>query len=78
MHDRKALGVVVTGEVTGNGVLRPGDLVADGEQRFPIVSIEAFREKLDRVEPPRHVGLALGATVSKDAFVEGQQLRFER
>jgi hypothetical protein len=75
---RKAPGVVLTGEVVGDGTLKPGDFMISGGGRFEIVRIEAFREHLHRVQPPRNVGLVLGAQVDKDRFRKGQVLRFAR
>jgi hypothetical protein len=75
---RKAPGVVLTGEVVGTGTLKPGDFMISDESRFEIMRIEAFRENLDTVEPPRNVGLVLGAQVDKDFFRKGHQVRFAR
>jgi translation elongation factor EF-Tu-like GTPase len=75
---RKAPGTVLTGEVLGTGTLKPGDFMISEGSRFEIVRIEAFREHLERVQPPRNVGLVLGAQVDKELFRKGQALRFER
>jgi len=75
---RQAPGTVVTGEVVGQGTLKPGDIVINGEHRFPIQRLEAFRQNLEKLEPPRNVGLVLGTDVDKDLFGEGHELRFQR
>jgi hypothetical protein len=75
---RKAPGTVLSGELTGTGTLKPGDFVVHDEGRFPIVRIQAFRENLDRVLPPRNAGLVLCTHVQKELFSKGQRLRFER
>ncbi len=66
------------GELTGSGTLKPGDFVINELGRFEIEAIEAFRELLDRVEPPRNIGLCLGTAVDRGVFAKGQQIRFER
>ena len=73
-----APGTVLTGELTGTGTLKPGDFVVHEQGRFEILALEAFRQLLDRVEPPRAIGLRLGANVDRTLFDQGQQLRFER
>lgn len=75
---RKSPGTVLSGEVVGTGTLRPGDFAVHDAGRFEILWIKAFRENLDRVQPPRNVGLALGPGVEQGLFSKGQQLRFER
>ncbi len=75
---RTAPGTVLTGEVVGTGMLKPGDFVLHEGSRFEIVRIEVFREHLERVQPPRNVGLVLGTQVDQNLFSTGQQLRFER
>lgn len=75
---RKAPGTVLAGEVVGTGILKPGDFALHEGIRFKIERIEAFRENLDRVQPPRNVGLVLGTQVNKDLFRTGQELRFSR
>jgi translation elongation factor EF-Tu-like GTPase len=75
---RAAPGTVLAGEVVGTGTLKPGDVALHEGGRFKIERIEVFREHLERVQPPRNVGLVLGAQVNKDLFREGAELRFER
>ena len=74
----RAPGTVLTGELTGTGTLRPGDFVVHEQGRFKILALEAFRELLDRAEPPRAIGLRLGTNVARELFGRGQRLRFER
>lgn len=74
----KAPGTVLLGELTGSGTLKPGDFVINERGRFEIEAIEAFRELLDHVEPPRNIGLRLGTGVDRAVFAKGQQIRFER
>jgi hypothetical protein len=74
----RAPGTVLLGELTGSGTLKPGDAVVHDRGRFEILAIEAFRQLLDHVEPPRNVGLRLGTGVDRDLFAKGQQVRFER
>ena len=71
-------GTVLVGELTGGGTLRPGDFVVHEQGRFKIERIEAFREVLDQVQPPRSIGLKLGTEVDRELFAEGQEIRFER
>ena len=71
-------GTVLLGEMIGSATLKPGDFVINERGRFEIEAIEAFRELLDRVEPPRNIGLRLGTAVDRAAFAKGQQIRFER
>jgi hypothetical protein len=73
-----APGTVLTGELTGTGTLKPGDFVVHEQGRFEILALEAFRQLLGRVEPPRAIGLRLGPNVDRSLFGQGQQLRFER
>ena len=73
-----APGTVLTGELTGTGTLKRGDFVVHEGGRFEVLALEAFRELLDRVQPPRAIGLRLGANVDRTLFDHGQQLRFER
>jgi translation elongation factor EF-Tu-like GTPase len=75
---RKAPGTVLTGEILGTGTLKPGDFAHYEGGRYKIQRIEAFRENLERVQPPRNIGLVLGAQVDKDLFHKGQELRFAR
>lgn len=75
---RQAPGTVLAGEVVGTGTLKPGDFAVHEAGRFQIVRIKAFRENVERVQPPHNVGLVLGTDVDRDLFSEGQQLRFER
>ncbi len=75
---RKSPGTVLSGEVVGTGTLKPGDFAIHDAGRFEILWIKAFRENLDRVQPPRNVGLVLGRDVEQELFGKGQQLRFER
>jgi hypothetical protein len=74
----RAPGTVLLGELTGSGTLKPGDFVITERGRFEIEAIEAFRELLDRVEPPRNIGLRLGTAVDRVVFAKGQQIRFAR
>jgi EAL domain-containing protein (putative c-di-GMP-specific phosphodiesterase class I) len=46
--------------------------------RFKIDRIEAFRETLKRVLPPRNIGLVSGTQVNKHLVRKGQELRFSR
>lgn len=71
-------GTVLTGELTGVGTLKPGDFVVHEQGRFQILVLEAFRQLLDHAEPPRAIGLRLGASVDHALFGPGQPLRFER
>jgi hypothetical protein len=73
-----APGTILAGELVGTGSLRPGDFVLHDGERFKIVRIEAFRENLERMQPPRNIGLVLGTQVEQERFSEGQELRFER
>ncbi len=73
-----APGTVLVGELTGTGTLKAGDFVVHERGRFEIRAIEVFRQILDRVEPPRAIGLRLGPEVDRELFGKGQQLRFER
>ncbi|MGA2010305.1 MAG: hypothetical protein ABSH51_07205 [Solirubrobacteraceae bacterium] len=75
---RRAPGTVLTGALAGAGTLKPGDHALHAGSRYQIVRIEVFREHVERVQPPRNVGLVLGAQVAKDTFNAGEQLRFER
>jgi translation elongation factor EF-Tu-like GTPase len=75
---RQAPGTVLTGEILGTGMLKPGDFVLYEGGRYKIQRIEVFRENLERVQPPRNVGVVLGAQVDKDLFRNGQELHFER
>jgi hypothetical protein len=75
---RTAPGTVLAGEVVGTGMLKPGDFALHDGARFKIERIQVFRENLDRVQPPRNVGLVLGTQVDKDLFRKGQELRFQR
>jgi hypothetical protein len=75
---RKAPGTILLGELVGEGTLKPGDVVICAAGRFPIKRIEAFKQILERVDPPRNIGLALGPGVDKDLFRDGEELRFER
>jgi hypothetical protein len=71
-------GTVLVGELTGSGTLLPGDFVVHEQGCFKIARIEAFREVLYRVQPPRNIGLKLGTGVDRELFGEGQTIRFER
>ncbi len=71
-------GTALTGELTGAGTLRPGDVVVHEQQRFTIARIDAFREVLERVQPPRNIALRLGTGVDPAAFDKGQTIRFAR
>jgi len=75
---KKAPGTIVTGELIGAGILKPGDIVICTAGRFPIKRIEVFKQNLEWVEPPRNVGLVLGPDVDKGLFHEGEVVRFER
>jgi hypothetical protein len=75
---RKAPGTIVTGELVGDGSLKPGDVVVCAAGRFPIKRIEAFKQDLEHVEPPQNIGLVLGPGVDKHLFPRGEDLRFER
>lgn len=71
-------GTVLMGELTGTGILKPGDFVVHEKGRFEIQRIEVFHQFLDRVEPPRWLGLRLGTHVDRALFGKGERLRFER
>jgi hypothetical protein len=75
---RKAPGTVLAGEVVGTGTLKPGDFAIHEGSRYKIERIEVFHENLERVQPPRNVGLVLGAHVDQDVFSKGQELSFQR
>ncbi len=75
---RKAPGTVLGGEVVGTGMLKPGDFAVHEGSRFKIERIQVFRENLEWVLPPRHIGLVLGTQVNKELFRKGQEVRFQR
>ena len=69
----RAPGAVLLRELTGSGTLKPGDFVINEGGRSEIEAIEAFRELLDRVEPPRNIGLRFGTAVDRAVFAKGSR-----